>query len=207
MRLYVPCFLFALVAALLVPITVEAQVTDAECLAVYDENGTRIARTTWNELTNGFVFLAHQGRVAMVKIKRRGISGELSLRFTDTGCTGDAYMHPGGDLQPLAHVIGNQVWYPDTQAVEVSVQISSIRESGSDHCDDYAPRYYSLLPAYNFTLPSYTPPFHLEPEPCSPPPDPEQFINGCIKNNGTLKIVDDPADCASNESPITLLGK
>jgi hypothetical protein len=43
-------------------------------------------------------------------------------------------------------------------------------------------------------------------DPFTPPePDPEQIINGCVKNNGTLKIVDNPADCGSNETPITLL--
>ena len=57
------------------------------------------------------------------------------------------------------------------------------------------------------TLPTYTPPFHLEPEACFMPeaPDPEQIINGCIKSNGTLKIVDDPVECSDREMPISLL--
>ena len=38
-------------------------------------------------------------------------------------------------------------------------------------------------------------------------PDPEQIINGCIRTNGTLKIVDDPAGCSSRETPISWLGE
>ena len=57
------------------------------------------------------------------------------------------------------------------------------------------------------TLPTLTPPFHLEPEACFTLDDldPEQVINSCIKSNGTLKIVADPTDCSSRESPISWL--
>jgi hypothetical protein len=34
-----------------------------------------------------------------------------------------------------------------------------------------------------------------------------QVINGCIKGNGTLKIVTDPADCSDRETPISWLGE
>jgi hypothetical protein len=37
-------------------------------------------------------------------------------------------------------------------------------------------------------------------------PDPEQIISGCIKSNGTLKIVNDPVECSDRETPISLLG-
>jgi len=36
-------------------------------------------------------------------------------------------------------------------------------------------------------------------------PDPEQFINGCIKKNGTIKVVDDPVECSAGETPISWL--
>ena len=32
-----------------------------------------------------------------------------------------------------------------------------------------------------------------------------QVINGCIKSNSTLKIVNDPADCSDRETPISWL--
>ena len=38
-------------------------------------------------------------------------------------------------------------------------------------------------------------------------PDPEQFIHGCIKTDGTLKIVNDPAECSDRETPISWLGE
>jgi hypothetical protein len=60
MRLNVSCLLFTLVAALLIPISAEAQ-TDTECVAVYDANGTRVARA--HEPKNSTVMiLADQGR-------------------------------------------------------------------------------------------------------------------------------------------------
>ena len=57
-------------------------------------------------------------------------------------------------------------------------------------------------------LSPFTPPFPPEPEPCFTPdePDPEQFIHGCIKTNGTLKIVNDRADCSDRETPISWVG-
>ena len=32
-----------------------------------------------------------------------------------------------------------------------------------------------------------------------------QVINGCVKGNGTLKIVNDPAECSHRETPISWL--
>ena len=34
-----------------------------------------------------------------------------------------------------------------------------------------------------------------------------QVINGCISKNGTLKIVNDPADCSDRETPTSWLGE
>jgi hypothetical protein len=34
-----------------------------------------------------------------------------------------------------------------------------------------------------------------------------QVINGCIKGNGTLKMVADQSDCTSRETPISWLGE
>ena len=34
-----------------------------------------------------------------------------------------------------------------------------------------------------------------------------QVINGCIKINGTLKFVNDRADCSDRETPISWLGE
>ena len=61
----------------------------------------------------------------------------------------------------------------------------------------------------HFTIPQYTPPFHLEPEPCFIPedPDPAQLVNACVKNSGIIKIVGDLADCEVSDTPVSLLSQ
>ena len=59
MRLYVSRLLFALVAALLTPISAEAQVSDVDCAAIIDSDGTRVAR--WQ---GGLALFGHEGKVA-----------------------------------------------------------------------------------------------------------------------------------------------
>ncbi len=71
MRAYVSCLLFALVAALLAPSSAEAQ-TDAECVAIYDADGTRVARAgvgsdaPSSTISSVKIFLAHDGLVALL---------------------------------------------------------------------------------------------------------------------------------------------
>ena len=99
----------------------------------------------------------------------------------------------------------NTVWYPDTKAIPVSIWVRSRRGNGTGVCES-AGRDMVVYPALSMTLPAYTPPFRLESEPCftPPDPDPEQVINGCVKDkNGALRIVADPADCTSRETPIS----
>ena len=68
MRQYVSFLLLALLAALLIPISASAQ-TDAECDAVYDFNGTRVARAHNGERYTE-IHLSHQGRVAVLRVAR-----------------------------------------------------------------------------------------------------------------------------------------
>ncbi len=170
MRLYVTCLLIALVGALLIPISAEAQLTDAACVAVYDANGDRVAHAPWGFIQGSpSVFFIHQGRIAPLEIYRDEIRGRSSLYFTGSNCTGATYMSPFGDLPVPAHAVGNDVWYADTQATAASVQYGSARSEGAGVCTNQLGTLNDALPAYNFTLPNYTPPFHLEPEPCFTP--------------------------------------
>jgi len=132
-----------------------------------------------------------------------------TVYFTEADCTGDAYMTRDGIIQPSAYVVGTDVWYPDTAATLVPLTPASRRDSNTGACINSVGSLGPAAPAYNFTLPTYTPPFHVGPEACFTPdePDPEQFINGCISKNGTLKIVADPADCTPRETPISWLGQ
>ncbi len=94
MRLYVASLLFALITALLIPISVGAQ-TDAECVAVYDDNGTRVARAAVGSdapisaMLSVKIFLAHGGLVALLSVTKDALEGHGDLYFTGANCTGD----------------------------------------------------------------------------------------------------------------------
>jgi hypothetical protein len=196
-----------LAVVFLVPISASAQ-TDAECVAVHDFNGIRVARAD-NADRYTEIHLSHQGRVVVLRVGRDEFVTSGTVYFTDANCTDGAFMTtlnaaPGS----LALVVGTDVWYPDqTFPLATRLPASSIDTRGN--CVDQDTPVDDTVPAFNFTLPTFTPPFHLEAEPCAPPEgsDPEQVISGCIEGNGTLKIVDDPADCSSHETPISLLGQ
>jgi hypothetical protein len=211
MRLYTFSLLFALVTALLIPISASAQ-TDAECVAFYDADGTRVARagvgssSPSNDLNEAVIFLAHGGLVALLDVTKNRLVGNGGVWFTGAGCTGDAYMLAGA-TQPMAYLNGNDVWYPDTSAPTVSVTSQSERRADGS-CAATTVVVNPAAPAFNFAIPTFTPPFHLEPEACFTPggPDPEQIINACVKNKGgAMRMVDDPAECTARETPITLL--
>ena len=205
MRLFVACLSVALVAALLIPISASAQ-TDAECVAVHDSNGTRVGRAHSGDTTD--IHLSHQGRVVMLRVGRDGFQSNGRVWFIGANCTGEAFMSAsGGTVTDPAIIVGADVWYPDQSLPDATILPASALEA-QGNCVARDTEVGSAVPAFNFTLPTYTTPFHFEPEPCTTPeePDPEQFINGCISKNGTLKIVADPADCTSRETPITLLG-
>jgi hypothetical protein len=211
---------FAIFAAMtLLPMSAGAQ-TDAFCVAVHDSTGARVARAhtggqkpqpasvpaTDEHSSDAEMFFVHDGRVAKIVAKLNELVADQTVFFTGANCTGDAYMERGGlaasdaQLQP-----DGSVTYPDTTADEVIVAAVSQR-ANTGICSGNGLNWL-VVPAFNFTIPTFTPPFHLEPEPCFTPedPDPEQFINGCIKKNGTIKVVDDPVECASGETPISWL--
>jgi hypothetical protein len=206
MRLYVSSLLLALVTALLIPISAGAQ-ESADCAAVIDSDGARVAR--WQGGSQ--ILLGHQGRVAGLEVSMSALSGSAFLYFDGLDCEGDEYMKWHPDLQPEALLVGTDVWFPDTTATPATLLAPiSQRHKDDGTCTNIGGNAGSAVPALHFTLPTFAPPFHLEPEPCftPPDPDPEQIINGCVKNkNGTLRIVTDPADCTSRETPISWVGQ
>jgi hypothetical protein len=207
MRLYLSPLLFALVAALLTPISAGAQI-DAECVAVHDFNGIRVARAD-NADRYIEIHLSHQGRVVVLRVGRDEFVTNGTVYFTDANCTDGAFMTTlNATPASLARVVGTDVWYPDqTFPLATRLPASSIDTRGN--CVDQDTPVDDTVPAFNFTLPTFTPPFHLEPEPCFIPddPDPEQVINGCVKESGLIKVVNDPAECLPNETPISWLSQ
>jgi hypothetical protein len=111
-------------------------------------------------------------------------------------------------ILPRSAVIGQDVYYSDPPSVPQAVAMLShistdIGHSGS--CQEVTRTEVAVPAPHHFTIPLYNPPFSIEPEACFTPADPGQAVNGCIKSNGTIKIVNDPADCSSRETPISWL--
>jgi len=166
MRLYVSRLLFALITALLVPISAGAQ-GSADCVAVYDWNGTRVGRAH-ESLADAAVLFNHEGRVAQIVLDRRSIQSTERVYFTGANCTGDMFMVTRGNVNIKAQVVGNDVWYPDLGAAEVSFTAGSVQENDGI-CVNGVVAANEVVPAFTFTLPAFTPPFHLEPEACFTP--------------------------------------
>jgi hypothetical protein len=169
MRLYVAFVLLALVTALLIPISASAQ-SDVDCVAIYDWNGVRVGRTHDTRTGAVAVLFDHEGRVAQIVLDRHTIRSTESVFFTDFNCTGDSFMRTRGQAILTAQVVGNDVWYPDMGAAELFAQPIESSQNGSGFCDnDGSKEVTEVVPAYTFTLPTFTPPFHLEPEACYTP--------------------------------------
>jgi hypothetical protein len=168
MRAYVSCLSIALVAVSIAPIAAEA-VETADCVAVHDSTGVRVGRTSLGTSGSARVLFNHQGKLARLEMWPDELVGEAGLYFTGADCTGDAYMSRNG-MQPFAHLVGTDVWYPDTTVAGAAVGSISERDADSGQCTNSIRALTEALPALNFTLPTYTPPFHLEPEACYTPP-------------------------------------
>lgn len=132
--------------------------------------------------------------------------GDMNLFFTDANCLSAPWMDHhswfGG-----RNFGGTALFYPDLTASVTQITVQSLLDGDTGVCVPFSDT-IDLVPALQFPI-AFTTPFHLEPEPCFTPPEPtpEQFIHGCIKTNGTLKIVNDPADCSDRETPISWLGE
>jgi hypothetical protein len=172
MRLYVSPLLFALLTALVIPISASAQ-TDAECVAVYDSVGTRVARASIHPggglSIDAYAFFEDDGILAPLAVYRDVLHGSTAVYFTGTNCTGDAYMLRPESIQTEAHLGGNVVWYPDTAATSAGVTVGYQKLAGTDSCSANNTFLSDAVPAYTFTLPTFTPPFHLESEACYTP--------------------------------------
>lgn len=157
-----------LAAVFFIPIPAGAQ-TDAECTAVYDSVGTRVGRSD-STGSNSVVAFEHQGRIATLIVLRDIFFTQSKVFFSGPNCTGDAFMvtpgtPTGPHLSVYANVVGSDVWYPDLSAADFSTTVASER-STDGICSNAGGTIDSAVPAYTFTLPTFVPPFHLEPESC-----------------------------------------
>ncbi len=211
MRLYVSCLLVALVTALLIPISAGAQ-ESADCAAVFDSTGARIARVQHYEDPYVIAFLNHNGNLVPIRAGHGRISGfqEQKLFYTEPDCVSDSFIvHAPSSRFMYSRRVGSSIVYADPNGVSEDVGYQSINDV-IHGCLTTIGIAHGVVSTLQFTLPTFTSPFKVKPEPCftPPDPDPEQIINACVKNkSGTLRIVADPADCTPRETPISWVGQ
>jgi len=159
--------LVVLAAMTLVPMSAGA-LTEIECAAVYDSVGTRVGRAA-DVGGQPRVLFEHEGRVVFFQVSRKKIESIESVLFTEANCMGDAFIHHSGRLSGGYNVVGTNVWYPDLLApaatLDLAPALSKLDTFGV--CTDGSFIATGLVPAFTFTLPTFVPIFHLEPEPCS----------------------------------------
>ena len=212
MHLYVSFLLFALFVPVFGSTPAEAQSGDVDCLAIVDAEGTRVARVILDVHAVQFFYKEHDGFAVPLTLSQQAIRGTLSrIWFTDDNCSSTPFTEIQ-ITQPMATsvLIGQEVYYAEPFAITQEIQaLSYLSDQEECQSPDPTPSAVVATPiTHQFTLPQYMPPFTVEPETCAaaPEPDPEQVVNGCVKDaNGTLRIVADPTDCNARETPITWL--
>ena len=152
--------------AFLIPISAGAQ-TPVDCMAVYDANGTRVARTyegVGTVVVPLDTVFSDQGRLFVLKAATDRIFGDAELLFTGDDCTGDAFITLPGWL-PRAHLLADSTdgWYPDETAAPVTIIRHSEINPTHDSCSPnlVGVEIENVFPAIPFTLPTFMPPFHL----------------------------------------------
>jgi hypothetical protein len=171
MRLYVSLLLLALFTALLTPISAEAQASDVDCVALFDSDGTRVARVQSVNSSNLTFLKVHNGFPVVLQFFENGFrTRDDSVWFTDANCLSTAFVASDSEnaISPSA-IIGQDVYYADPAAVPQNVQVLSYLSEADGSCQP-TNTFQDAAPVIGqFTLPQYTPPFHLEPEPCYTP--------------------------------------
>jgi hypothetical protein len=172
MRLHAAPLLIVLVAAFHVPSPAEAQVSDVDCVAIFDSDGNRVARSQVPTSSGGVFHMGHNGFAVPLYMDDQTINGSVGfLRFTDTSCLSTPFIQPisGGSVGPESAVIGQEVYYTEAPSDTQAVQLRSRLNLSSGVCQTEN-AIDEVTPALGqFSLPAFTPPFHLEPEACYTP--------------------------------------
>lgn len=223
MRAYCSCLLLALVAALFIPISAGAQ-ADIDCVALVDSDSTRVARAVQDVEVNAIDFyVRHNGLAIPLRVVNQTIVGSTGTQtiigdggivwFVDADCSSQPLIPVSENLNstilPASAVVAEQnVYYSDPASVPQRIEVLSLKHDDNGICSPDTREIAAVPAVAQFEIPQYMSPYHLEPEPCftPPDPDPEQIINACVKNKGgAMRMVADPADCTARETPITLL--
>lgn len=193
-----------LIIMLFISISANAQ-ESADCVGVYDDVGTRFGRTIPGDGPSLHAFFVEvDGVVIAMEVLSNRIRAGSRISFTDSTCSSAPFL-PVPNKTPVSGVaalIGQTLYYADTTISQQSIGINSFRSTETGICESEFNPTGDGLPALQATFPQRIPPFHLEVEPCFP----EGIINGCVKSNGTLRIVDDAESCMQNETLISWVG-
>ncbi|MBW2543374.1 MAG: hypothetical protein JRF15_14910 [Deltaproteobacteria bacterium] len=212
MNLHTSLRLLALLIPLLHAISAKAQSGDVNCAAIVDADGTRVARAMLDVHAVQFFYKGHDGFAVPLSLSQQTIRGTANrIWFTDENCSEIGFIEiQSSQPTPTSVRIGQDVYYVEPFAMTQEIQAYSYM-SDQEGCQPTNPNPTSVdaTPVtHEFALPQYTPPFTVEPEDCSAPPepDPERIVYGCVKHqNGALRIVEGPADCNAREAPISWL--
>jgi hypothetical protein len=169
MRLYVSLLLLAFAIAFATPSPAVAQLTDVDCLALFDADGTRIARSITTNSTNVFFSKTHNGFPVLIQAETDSLNSlGGTLYFTDANCSSTPFVYNPDDMLPTV-LIGQDVYYSDPTAVDQNIRALSYLSESDGSCYQ-TDEFRDAAPVIGqFTLPQYTPPFHLEPEACYTP--------------------------------------
>jgi len=151
-----------IIAALLIaPQAAEAQL----CIAAFDSAGMRVATASLDGNVADAWF--DQGnQVTRLEVRRNSLEGNTTVYFTELDCTGIAYIERSG-LVTQAHLVGNSVTFADATANEVPNALSaSQRFGGTGECLNGQGSVNNAQPTLTFSIPTFSPPFHLEAEDC-----------------------------------------
>ena len=122
MRVFIPAFLLALVAALHIPTSTSAQ-TDVDCVAIVDSVGTKVGRVITASAAQLF-YKGHNGFAVPLWLFDNAITGISSfIYFTDANCSSTPFVEISfGIASPTSAVIGQDVYYSEPTAVPQNVQ-------------------------------------------------------------------------------------
>jgi hypothetical protein len=113
----------------------------------------------------------HNGIAVPLYIQGQALTGlEDNIYFADASCSSEPFLYDRPlDLTVVSGVMGQDVFYNFPSTGLQNLQYNSRFDTKSETCIATSDS-SELLPAvYNFTIPQYITPFHLEPEACYTP--------------------------------------
>jgi hypothetical protein len=186
-----PMFLLArllILFCLVSPPALAQTLTSVECAAVFDDNGTRVGKVQeagMHEANGPAVLFSFDGLIFPARATTPGLTGNARnnrLYYADDNCAGTPFISNWWGIEelvpgfpsalPSTVVDGRTVYIADHTLDPQIVQYQASRDFppvGDGSCDGVGAGGLVGAEVIQSTdlLPAYTPPFHVEAEPCS----------------------------------------